>query len=194
MKYVLGVLGAVILAILAIVLIGGRGPDTDSNGQKPGAKKAVSVVDYSNNLNSEVSWTIQGRLVGQDQRKSVRIVVSQRERRFEILNGYEESVESVQRFQNSPAAYDTFLRALDAAGFSKERKVAVTDERGVCPQGNRYIYDLEDGSDHVLRSWSTTCSTAQGNFAGNAVTTRQLFQDQIPEYSKLIQGVKLQSY
>ncbi len=192
MKYVLGVIGAVILAILAIIIIGGRGPSTDENGQKPGAKKAVSVLDYTDNYNSEFSWTVQGRLVGQDQRKAIRIVVSQTERRYEVLNGYEETVESVQRFQNSPAAYEAFLRALDVAGFSKERKVANNDERGVCPQGNRYIYSLEDGSERVIRSWSTTCSAAQGPFAGSARSIKQLFQDQIPEYNKLVQGVRLQ--
>lgn len=191
MKYVLGVIGAVILAILAIIIIGGRGPNTEETAQKAGAKKAISVVDYADKLNSEVSWTVQGRLVGEDQHKSIRIVVSQNERRYEVLSGYEGSIESVQRFPSSPAAYDTFLRALDVAGFSKERKVTRTDERGVCPQGYRYIYDLEDGSDHVIRTWSTSCSTAQGPFAGSAGTVRQLFQDQIPNYNGLSQNIQL---
>ena len=189
MKYILGVIGVVVLAIIAIALLL-RSP-APNNGQKPGGKPAVKLADFSSDTGSNVTWTMQGPVEGQDQRRSVRITVSPNERRLEILAGYEESVERTQTFSNNTQAYETFIQALNNAGFARERDVPLKDERGVCPLGNRFIYELRDDGDQKLRTWSASCNTAAGPFAGNALLTRQLFQRQIPDYNKQVRDVNL---
>ncbi len=192
MRYILGVISIVLVLIIAIFLLSRRDTTTTtSTGQRPGGKEAVKLLDYEDNTESELEWTMQGRLVGETERRAVRVVVNQRERKLEILDGYQETVERSQTFVNSPAAYETFLHALNLAGFSKERDVPIKDERGVCPLGNVFIYDLTDGSDHPVRLWSASCNNRLGTFAGDAGLIRQMFQNQIPDYSKQIRDVRL---
>ena len=187
-RYAIGIIGIVLIAVLAIFLLTRHGSNTTN--KTPG-KQTVNLTKYIDKTGSEVRWTMQGAMVGEDQRRSVRVVVTPNERRLEILDGYEEAVESTKTFNNTYEAYDAFLRALDLAGFTKEHKTAVTDERGVCPLGNRFVYDLADGSDHPLHLWSSTCGFNVGTSAGNAALISQLFRNQVTDYNKLVQNVKL---
>ncbi len=191
MRYILGVIVIVIALIAAIFLLGRRDTTPTTNGQRTTGKEAVKLLDYEDNDQSEVKWTMQGRLVGETERRAIRIVVNQRERRLEILNGYQETVERSQTFVNSPTAYETFLRALNLAGFNRERETTVKDERGMCPLGNVYIYDLTDGSDHPIHLWSASCNNRLGTLAGDVYLIRQIFQNQIPEYTRQIRDVRL---
>lgn len=184
MKYVLGVLGILLVVFLAIVLVRSGGRD------RPPAERPVAVSEQ-NREGTSVQLTEQGRLVGEDQRRAIRIVVTQNERRLEILTGYEEAVEKSQVYPNTPAAYETFLIALDRAGLNRPRRTAVTDERGVCPLGQRYIFEVKEYSQELVRLWSTSCGNDEGTFAGKGSTIRTLFKAQIPDYATQTRTVKL---
>lgn len=189
MKYVLGVLGVILVVVLAVVLISRGGNDDKPPAGQQG--KRVVKVSEENRQGTSVSVTTQGKLVGEDQRRSIRITVSQDERRLEILTGYEEAIERTQVYPNTPSAYENFLIAIDFAGFSRERKAKTTDERAVCPLGRRYIYELKEYSQELIRSWSASCGTQWGTFGGKGSTIRKLFQAQIPDYNTQVKGVKL---
>jgi hypothetical protein len=185
MRYVLGVLAFILVIFLAVALIFGRGGD-----KTPVTNTTVTkLVEYADR-NSSVSLTTTGKLVGEESRQAVRVIVTPNERRLEILTGYEETVTSVQTYPNTQEAYSNFLSALATAGFEKSRKSTITDPRGQCPTGNRYVYDLSQDGNHISNLWSTSCNK-NGTFAGTGTTIRQLFQLQIPDYSKQITGVKL---
>lgn len=185
MKYVLGVLGVILVSILAIVLI------TSGGGGDQGP--AVAPLDVSEEAREGVSavYTVQGRLVGQNQRRAIRIIVNQDERRVEVLAGYEEAVERSNTFPNTHAAFESFLVALDQAGFDNKQATSIEDERGACPLGYRYIYELREYSQELLRSWNTSCSSNQGTFDGSTSTIRRLFRAQIPDYNSLVSDVDL---
>lgn len=185
MKYIIGVV-AVVVALLLIIFALVRRPSTPNNGGQP----AATVRDYATRPGT-ASYTIQGKVVGENERQAVRISVSPEQRTIEILQGYDETVESREVFPNTESAYNHFIHALDRAGFGLERSAEAGDERGVCPLGNTYIYHLVSNSDEIVSTWSTTCSRNQGTFAGNARLVRQLFQNQIPEYSRQIRDVRL---
>lgn len=189
MRYLFAVLGVIAIGILAVVLITQN--SGNSNTTKPGAKPTVKLVDYIDKDNSRVVWTLQGKVVGEDQRRAIRITISSDERRIEILDGYEQTVERSKTYENTQAAYDTFLRALNLAGFTLERKVSNTDERGVCPLGNNTIYDLQEGDNQPVHLWSSSCSSALGTAAGGTGLIQRLFQAQIPDYSAEIKLVHL---
>lgn len=192
MKYVIGVIGAVVIAVLAILIILLRVPADKSNQpvQKDG-KKLVQVSDYAKD-NATVVYTMQGHLVGETERRAVRISVNSNERRIEILKGYNETTDKSETYPNTKAGYETFLKALDNSGFSRERPYDPKDERGICPLGNLFIYEIKKSGDGVTRLWSTSCNTKQGTLAGSASAIRQLFQNQVPEYGKFTTGVALQ--
>jgi len=186
MRYIFGILGVIFVAILAIILISSRGdrPQDQSGSQK-------IVVSEQNNEHTSVRLTNQGRLVGEDQRRAIRVTVNETERKLEILTGYEETVERSTSYPNTPTAYETFLVALDKAGFSRERATVNTDERGACPLGRRYIYELMDSGEAKIHLWDTTCGSKIGTFAGDESTIRRIFQQQIPDYLAQTKGVKL---
>ena len=186
MRYVLGVLGLIILAIFAIALIGRSGTNVQQEG-----KPVVSLVDYENS-GATVSHTTEGRIVGEDMHKSIRITVNRSERKAEVLTGYQGTVEKSQSFANNSEAFKIFIRALSNAGFTRERETEQKDERGICPQANRFIYELRDDSGkEITRLWSTSCGSRQGTFGGDASTIRRLFQDQITDYNRFVSGIKL---
>jgi hypothetical protein len=181
MKFIMGALGVIFLVILVVVLItrGGKGPDQRPLVLSEQAREGVSAV-----------FTEQGQLVGQDQRRAIRITVNQNERRLEILTGYEEAVLSAQTYANTQSAFEAFLVALDQAGFDNKRVSAIEDERGACPLGHSFIYQLNEFSQPLINTWSTTCGKT-GTFNGNRNAVRTLFRKQIPGYSKLTSKIDM---
>lgn len=177
---VLGIIFVVILAIVLITRDGGEGPTEPQLDISQEARQGVSAV-----------YTEQGEVVGQDRRRAIRIVVNQNERRLEILSGYEEAVERASSFPNTQAAFENFLVALDLAGFDDTQPSVVEDERGVCPLGKRYIFALNEFSQPLLESWTTSCSRRIGTFDGSLTTVRKLFEQQIPDYNDQVRGVDL---
>ncbi len=184
MKYVLGIFGVIFVAIIAIVLI------TRGGGDNRPAVKPLVVSEEAREGVSAV-YTVQGAVVGENQRRAIRVIVNQDERRLEILSGYEEAVERASTFPNTHAAFENFLVALDQAGLDNKRETRIDDERGACPLGRRYIYELREYSQELLRLWNTSCSGKLGDFDGKSATVRKLFERQIPDYQRLVRGVDL---
>jgi hypothetical protein len=187
MKYIIAVVGVILAAFIAILVIVNRNP---GDPKSPNLRGAVSLTDYDN-LNATISLTTQGKLVGESERQGVRISVTRTERKIEILRGYDEAVERSNTYPNSQSGYESFIRALDNAGFTRNRPSKFDDNRGVCPLGNKYIYDLSYNDEHVSNLWSTSCSKNEGTYAGVPTLTRQLFEQQIPDYGTQVRGVKL---
>lgn len=185
MKYLLGVFAIVVIMIIAIVLIVRRDPSTSQ------PKNPTIVMSEYANQNAIVSFTIRGKINGQSEHRAVRITVTPTERSIAILNGYDSVIERSATYVNTAAAFDTFMHALDNAGFGRQRSVTQDDDRGVCPFGQQYLYELDADGSKQLGTWSVTCGTKIGTFAGNASTIRQLFQLQIPDYNQQISGVRL---
>ena len=148
----------------------------------------MHASDYENS-NSKMVLTTQGRLVGEDQRRSIRITVTESSRTVEQLNGYENTVANSESFTNTPDAYRYFLAALDKAEFTKARRTNTPDPVGTCALGNVYIYEIQDGSSEVMNHWSSTCGP--GSFGGNGSLTRTLFQNQITGYTTFASKITL---
>ncbi len=185
MRYAAIVFGIILVIFLMLALIF-RG---DNKQQTQGNKEIVQLVDYAKK-DSKVSLTTYGKLVGDQDRRAVRVTVSPSERRIEILSGYDESIISSETYANTQDAYANFLSALGRLGFDKARKSAIADPRSVCPTGNRYTYDLSEGGKTKSNLWASSCDK-NGTFAGNGSTVRSLFALQIPEYNKQVQPVRL---
>lgn len=186
-KYFYRICVVFIVAIVALLIF-----SLSPNKQKTTTvvNKGIVLSDYVAQVKSAVSFTIQGKVVGDDDYRSIRITVTSSTRTLDILKGYEQTAVSTAQFSNNPKAYDIFLRALEIAGYTKTKNSRYATEQGVCPLGNRYIYGVQSGTESVQRSWSATCS-GFGSYNGNPSLTRQLFQSQITDYSKLVSGVQL---
>lgn len=186
MRYAIVVILIIFFGVVGTIFLIGRGNRKPATVNQP---QIVHVADYVDDSASKVSWTMQGRLLGQERRRSVQITVSAGERKVELIEGYNNKVSKSITLPNDKAAYTNFLIALENINFAKERKVVQPDERGVCPLGMSYIYELHSGAEQKSRLWSDSCSSKNGTFAGVALTAKQLFKNQIPDYEKFVAGI-----
>ncbi len=190
MRYGLAILITIFLLIVgAVVFVG------SNNSSSPTTSvRNTKLADYENSDHARITWTQQGRLVGDDRRKAIRVTVTRSKRTIEILDGFAERVEQSRELANTPEAFSAFVRALDTANFGRERNVKQPDERGVCALGNRFIYRLTDSGKEVMRTWSDSCLRSDGPFGGGGNTAAQiasLFKAQITDYSKTVSGIRL---
>jgi len=183
-RSILALLAIIVLIFFGIIIFGGS-----NKTSRPVPTIPKTLPDYAE-TNAEVSLTTDGRINGDDVHRAIRITVSREQRSIDIIQGYEGYIIKNESFANSQTAYDVFLRSLNVAGFTRERKATTTDERGVCPLGNRYIFELNNTGGSDMRRWSTSCS-GLGTFGGKVNLIRTLFQRQITDYNKFINGVNL---
>ncbi len=185
MRYIVGVLVVVVMLLFFITFA--VGPKDKKSKTAPKPIDLMSYVDKD----SSVSLITYGTLVGDDQRRAIKVTVTPYERRFEVLDGYEKNVGDIQTYQNNKEAYANFLSGLATAGFVKSKETNIKDPRGVCPMGNRFGYILIEGSTEKQNLWSVSCSSGVGSFAGQTTVTQQLFRNQITDYDTLVSGIRL---
>jgi hypothetical protein len=183
MRYLIGFLGVIAIIILIIVLfVRGGGPETP----------AIDLADYTTDT-SEVVLINDGPVSASQTHDVVKITVNQTEATINVIKGYEGQVVASKSYPMNPNAYAAFLLSLKHAGYTIGNENAdLKDERGYCPTGDRYVYELNDNGGEVLRFWNTSCSNNLGTFKGQASLIRQLFRMQIPDYNPLTNNLNVQ--
>jgi hypothetical protein len=188
MRYFIGFLVTIGLIVLIIVLLLGGG---GSKGSQTAAPKPLSLVDYANG-DTAAQIIIDGPVVADQNHKMLKINVSQERSELTIYNGYEQNVVSTQTFPNNPTSYAIFLQSLQHANFTLHDTKGPYDERGYCPQGERYILTFINNGVDMRRSWISTCgNNVPSTFKGNLSTVLFLMKGQIPNYTQLTQNVQL---
>ncbi len=179
---------AVIVGVIWLLtsLFSGGSKSTKTKTKTTGSPTALT--EYANR-DSKVVLTIDGRINGDDAHRSIRITVSRGTRMAEIIQGYQGNIISSQSQDNNPNAYDEFIRSLAKTGYGRERTSAVTDVRGICPTGQRYIFEVVDKNELVSRTWSATCS--KGTSMASYTPVINLFKAQITDYSKFTSTTNL---
>lgn len=193
MVYASGVLFFGIILIVLIIVFARR-DDTPQNGSKQPAQSQTksSRLKDAKATGSSVTYTTRGSVVGEDRYRAIRITINASTRTVEILSGYNEQVIKSQSYANTQAAYDAFLEALEGANMtSTQASREGLDEGSACPLGLLYEFKATVPGKEDFRSWATSCSRADGTFAGDLSLTRSLFQKQIPDYDDFVRGVRL---
>jgi len=183
LKYFVGFIATIVLIILLIILIfhggGAKVPST------------AKTLDSYASTDAEVSVTIDGPIVADQNHQAVKITVSNDSAVFEQIQGYQGDVIKQQSYPNNTDAYTNFLFALERAGFTEGSSASnLKDERGYCPLGDRYIFEINQDGKELERYWATSCGNPK-TYKGIVGLTLTLFQDQIPDYSDLSQNAKL---
>src|SRR6266404_4238995 len=159
------------------------------------APHVMTLPEYADTTASVV-MTTDGIVNGDDMHRQIRITVAQDRRLLEVIQGYSGQVIDSHTFYNTNDAYAVFLRSINNGGFVSKAKAkkgvsAPSDERGQCPLGFRYVFELSNEGSDVSRLWTSSCAT--GNWGGILDTMQQLFQNQIPNYSTLTENVNLEA-
>ena len=180
MRYFLGFLGIVALVVLVFVLVVRGFSDHSST------KNQINLTDYTNTA-TQVELIAEGPVTADQSYQELHITVGQYSTNVEILQGYNGQVVKTETYPNNANAYGTFLRALQLLNYTSGNSNAnMADERGYCPTGQRYVYEIVNGPDITQRYWSGSCGV--GTFKGNATSINTLFIDQVPDFSDFIAG------
>lgn len=185
MRYVIGFIGIIAILILIIVLIvrgiGGGGSGSES--------KNLDLSDYET-ATSQVIYTTEGPVSASQTHNTIRVAVDQSEATIDVLEGYEGKVLHSKTYPMNNSAYESFLLSLKHAGYTTGNSdPSVKDERGYCPTGERYVYELKDNDEEVQRYWNTSCDYGQGTFKGQSGLIEELFKAQIPDYDAITADV-----
>lgn len=182
MRYFLGFLAVVTLVIVVFVLVL-RG----FTGDKP--KEEINLLDYANSQ-TVVRLVVDGPVVADQNHQGYSITVGRDANVIEVTKGYNEEVVRAQTYSNNSEAYANFLRALQLQNFTKGvDDPSRAEMRGFCPNGSRFVFEIETTGRNVQRFWTSTCGG--GTFRGNSAAVRNLFSRQIPDFNKLTADVRL---
>jgi hypothetical protein len=181
MRYFIGFLAVVILLILLIVLLfrSNNGPTVPST-TKP-------LISYAN-TNAEVSYTLDYPTSSNLTHTRIIITVSQFTVTYQQQLGYDGNIVNQQQYPNTENAYLAFLNALQGVGFTLGvPSKTPNEEQQHCAQGDRYIYEITQGSNTLERFWATSCNGPH-TYNGLPSLTNSIFQAQVPDYNSLIRG------
>jgi hypothetical protein len=180
MKYILGFFVTILLLIILVMLLVFGGDDKKS---VPNTSK--SLASYSN-TEAITRLTIDGPINAPESHRASRITVSQNQTTLEQLRGYDGEILETKTYTNTQTSYLSFLRALELAGYTKGNlSESLENDRGYCPLGTRYIFELQEKGRQLQRFWATTCKGPK-SYEGNTSLTVRLFKNQVPNYQKVI--------
>ena len=180
MRYFIGFLVTIGLLILLIVLL------FNSNNKSNVPSTSKSLVSYAN-TNAEVSFMLDGPTNADQIHERILITVNQFIVTYQQQQGYDGNVVNQQQFSNNQNAYTAFLNALQGAGFT----LVPNEEQQYCALGNRYVFQLNQGNTQLERYWATSCMGLH-TYNGAVNETVTLFEAQVPNYTTLTTGLKVQ--
>lgn len=184
-RYFIGFIATIGLIILMIVLIFSGGGNKNKPKIAPTPKTLSSYAD----TDAVVSMTIDGPINANQDHQQVQVVVSNQDATFFHIQGYQGNVVNRQDFANNTNAFTNFLFALERVGFTLgNNSSSLKDERGRCPTGDRYIFEMTQNGQVLQRYWATSCGGLH-TYNGAFNTTVQLFRDQIPNYDDLTSSI-----
>lgn len=173
----IGVLAFVVIISIAIFSInwGGNTPTADPT-------KDVNIADYASTA-TQVRMTVRGPVNSDQQHEELEITVGRDLAIGKLIAGYQGNTARTEQTSSNTQAYKTFLSALHNAAFTKKQTPAKgLQYDGACAKAKRYTFEfLNGGSDAPESLWATTCSKKDGNFGGNLILVKNLFNAQIPE-------------
>jgi hypothetical protein len=172
----------VVLFVIALFSLGKQGSEGTTN----------APVNLMNNTSDDsiVTFIEEGPVEADELHTTLTIEVSASSRSIELDQTYQNQPVGVQTYSNNQAAYDDFLQALQYANFTKPRKGKTTaSELGMCPLGDRYIYELATDGQSNLRLWSDSCGDRTATFDGEASLVHELFERQIPHYDEVVDSI-----
>ena len=181
MRYFIGFLITIGLIILLIVLLFHHG----GGGKVPATK--TPLINYAS-TDTVVRETIDQTINAPQNHRTIKITVGRDNTTLELIQGYDGNPLTTKTYPMTESAYSAFLHALQHEGYTLGNDdSALKDERGYCPLGIRYVFEVVDGSgSDIERYWTTSCGgNVPATFRGKTSAIQQLFRLQVPDYDKL---------
>jgi hypothetical protein len=182
-------LGLLCLFILYVGYRGIKNTIKSSTSSTEPAKPAKLSDSQTNG--AQMRYVITGPVVANQNFRKTTIIVSASQAVVEVAKGYESAPSLSQAFANNQTAYNTFLSALNVAGFtSTKAAISGASREGSCALGNKYSYQIYVNGAFTQDTWNTSCDSRTGTFNGATSRVQTLFQAQIPNYNSIVSSVQ----
>lgn len=191
MKFFFGLLAFIAAVVVVILLIVSLARGLGDGGRNTTISTTYSFDDPSA-IDSTVSYRVSGPVVANENFTQVVITISKTSRKIDVLKTYSNTVTATQTLPNTKEAYSAFIGALEAADFSAKKDGVSQDPNSTCVSGNKAFYNLDIKGTDKVDTWRSSCSTRDGDFAGNTGIDR-IFRNQIPNYSEFTNGLNVPS-
>jgi hypothetical protein len=178
------VLTIIVIAIIIAALVSLARVIFFSNSQSSEVSQTDISRDalLSSGIGRAVSMNVRGPIVADENFKSYQILVTPSQRKYTTFQGYLREPIKEEVFDNSIAAYEQLVYALDKANLAKG--VSFTGEnndlRGVCATGTIYEFKILNEDKTIKQLWTSSCSAARGSLSANLTQLTSLFRAQIP--------------
>lgn len=182
MRYIIGFLVTIGLIVLIFVLLlrGGGQPAQPNSGP--------SLPSYAD-TDTLMQMTIDEPINAASKHRQIQVTVGRDDVTVALMQGYSGHVLREKSYSNSQDAYAAFLYALARAGYDKgDNSSDLKEDRGYCPEGNRYIFEIIQNGHDIQRYWTTNCGGPH-SFQGDKGTVLTLFQRQVPDYDEVTGGL-----
>ena len=193
---VLLIIAIAVLAIILIVNLGKMMFGSDSP-KKSSSKTQEPDTSVLNLLKIEsgrsVKMTVRGPIQANENARSYSVEVSSSSRNLKVFKGYSSEVEKEVNHDNTTAAYDEFVNALNKANMMKgEALTGENDDiRGVCAKGHVYDFAILKDGQVEKHLWTSTCKGSKGSLLANTAQLQDLFSLQIPEFKSMVKDLGL---
>jgi len=190
------ILIVIVIAVVALVSVGKSlffsGNSTTSTSTKPnvGKQALTQTADtYS------VRMTVRGPIVANEDYRSYTVAISPTARTMTTYKGYDQQQIDADKLDNTTAAYEQLVYALNRAKFMDGTPLTgdSNDTRGVCATGTLYTFDVLQSDTSEQSLWTTSCAGSPGSLKANLGQITDLFSDQIPTFSALVQNMNANS-
>lgn len=155
---------------------------------------ATTTSDDSRVVASTASarYRVEGPIVANADQRSYTITVSKNVVTMQTFQNYGKSLIAEKSYQNTEAAYESFLSALYNENITAlNRRNTSTEftfaDQGVCASGQKFFVDL----DTKIFRWSTSCSDREGNAGFNMNMISALFEEQVPDFFELTSDLNI---
>lgn len=183
MRYIIAALSFLGLAILAIVIL------IHVLTKHTSTTQPVSLsAQYQTGIS--VKFLTDGTINNDQLHRSISITENINNINMTVYKGYEGQVLNSYNYPNNPTAFKNFLASLGFLGYTLKINSPYKSSLGLCPNYYRFNYYIT-GSPNGLNQdlWSTTCGP--GTMGGHIGAIQQDFQNQIPNYYGLTNGINL---
>ncbi len=180
----------VVFILLFVLVFVGWGLSTIARNVFNRSESSVTGTDEASVVSLEnvktARYIVDGPVVANAEHRRYQIEVSRNVVTMTLYSNYGQKVLKEKNYSNNEEAYATFMKSLESASATARYNNTDTDddlaEQGVCPEGRRYILELDD----EIRRWTTSCDRNQGTAAGKMTTMRSLFTKQVPDFQDII--------
>jgi hypothetical protein len=179
------------IAIAALVSVGRAifGGNTATPAQIDTSEQTL----LNTSVTHAVRMTVRGPIVADENFRSYQITISPTSRSLVTYSGYLDQLIDSKQLSNNTEAYTQLVYALNRANMVDGAALTGTqdDMRGVCATGNVYMFETLDSGNSVKDLWTSTCSGSKGSFKANVPQVQNLFLQQIPDSSDLLNVIGL---